>query len=67
MKENGAFQESHCLESLDFDALVNTVDEELKRLSRVVHLDMNERIIEKFDQMRNYYKVSYSILFIETK
>jgi len=44
-------------ENLTFDELAQTIQEKLKKFEEMAKVDMNARILEKFDNLREYYRV----------
>jgi len=56
-QENGNYNSVQSLRINDFDELLQMVQEKLKKLEGMVQVDMNARILEKFDQLRDYYRV----------
>jgi len=57
-KENVISNQKH----LNFDDLVQMVQEKLKKFEGMIQVDMNTRILEKFDQLRDYYRVIIILL-----
>jgi len=46
-------------ENSSFEELVQMVQEKLKKFEEMTKVDMNARILEKFDNLREYYRVIY--------
>jgi hypothetical protein len=44
-------------ENLTFDELAQMIQEKLKKFEEMAKVDMNARILEKFDNLREYYRV----------
>lgn len=56
-KENEGEMDLQHVEVEDYDSLLKMVQEKMKKLEELTQVDMNARILEKFDQLRNYYRV----------
>ena len=46
-------------ENSNFEELVQMIQEKLKKFEDMAKVDMNARILEKFDNLREYYRVFY--------
>jgi hypothetical protein len=44
-------------EELTFERIVGLIEERLKKSHTIIQAEMNKRILDKFDQLRDYYRV----------
>lgn len=46
-------------DEFDFEKLIENIEERLKKSNFTLQAEMNKKIIDKFDQLREYYRVSH--------
>lgn len=55
--ENKDFKVS--AEENNFEKMIGLIEDRLKKSHSIIQTEMNKRILDKFDQLRDYYRVNF--------